>query len=78
MAVVQAVQTGAVRAAAYRGAPYRACELCDHGLTVDGGCWCTNQAVTGGPDQRVPVAWARAEHGECGDGKHLRINGVDI
>jgi len=54
--------------------PYRACEICDHGLEVLDQRYCRCREVAMGA---TPVYVARAPNGQCGpDARHLSFPGL--
>ena len=56
--------------------PYRACELCLHGLQHQGERVCTCRAVVA-PAAHMPVALVRRPHGPCGpEALHLDFAGL--
>ena len=50
--------------------PYRACQLCTHGLTVNEQRYCRCKAAVA-PASAVPVHLVRALHGACGPEAHF-------
>jgi len=57
--------------------PFRACHLCDHGVTVDGARHCRRGEVVG-PASTVPVHTARAPTGPCGgEGRFMDFRGLN-
>lgn len=56
--------------------PYRACQLCTHGRTVQGQRMCTCPAAVA-PAQHQPVELLRRPHGPCGpEAEHLDFPGL--
>lgn len=56
---------------------YRACDLCTHGVTVDGMRQCTRREAVQ-PARMRPVHLVRAPHGSCGpDAALLAFPGLD-
>ena len=54
--------------------PLRACDLCDHGITVGGvrHCVCTDAVITENLPQGVPVHIVRSTSGACGwEARHM-------
>jgi hypothetical protein len=55
--------------------PLRACDLCDHGITVGAvrHCVCTNVVLARQLPEGVPVQLPRAKGGACGtEATHMR------